>query len=216
MEKRNIDPTAIIYPEVDLGHGTIVEPFCVIGIQDRFHPKARTEIGKDSFIGSRCTIYCGVTSGDRLDVGDQTTVFYDNHFGHNCRIGPKTVIKIGCRLGSDIRINSQVFMERVEIESFVFVGPGTVFTDDLHPPCPRYAECAGKTLVESYVSIGANATVGPGLRIGHHTQVYAGAVIVSDVEPYSVMAGNPARKIKDFRELTCLPNFFERPYEWWD
>ena len=58
-------------------------------------------------------------------------------------------------------------------------------------------------------------TIAPGLKIGHHSQIYAGAVLTKDVEPYSVMAGNPARKIKDFKELKCTPGYFERPFEWW-
>ena len=211
-----IDPTAIVLPNVELGSRTIVEPFCLIGLKDRFHPDLITKIGKDSFLGSRCTIYSGVIAGAKFDISDQTTIFFDNQFGDNCRIGPKAVIKNGCRLQSNVRVNAQVFMERVEIDSFVFIGPGTVFTDDIHPPCPRYTDCTGKTLIESHVSIGANVTVGPGIRIGHHSQVYAGSVLIRDVEPYSVMAGNPAVLVKDFRDLRCHPGYFESPYEWWE
>ncbi len=216
MKSTDVDSTAIIYPSVQLGTGTVVEPLCLIGLPDRFHPEAATIIGRNSFIGSRCTIYCGVTAGDNFDVSDQTTVFYDNNIGHNCRIGPKAIIKNGCHLGDNVRINAHVFLERVIIHSYVFVGPGTVFTDDIHPPCPRYSECAKKTIVESHVSIGANVTVAPGLTIGHHTQVYAGAVIISDVKPHSVVAGNPAQRIKDFRELQCHAGLYDRPYEWWE
>lgn len=66
----------------------------------------------------------------------------------------KAVIKNGCRIGNYVRINAFVFMERVEIGNNVFIGPHTVFTDDLHPPCPKYAECVPKTTVGSNVSIG--------------------------------------------------------------
>ena len=45
-----IDPTAIVLPNVELGPRTIVEPFCLIGLQDRFHPDLITKIGKDSFL----------------------------------------------------------------------------------------------------------------------------------------------------------------------
>jgi len=212
----DIDSTTIVYPGVELGIGTVVEPFCLIGIPDRFHPVAATTIGSDSFIGSRSTIYCGVSAGDKFDISDQTTIFYDNEFGKNCRIGPKAIIKNGCRLGDNVRINASVFLERVVIGSFVFVGPGTVFTDDYHPPCPHYSECVKKTIIEPHVSIGANATIAPGITIGHHTQVYAGAVVISDVTPYSVMAGNPAQRIKDFRELECHSGLHDRPYDWWE
>lgn len=211
-----IDPSAIIHGNVTLGARAIVEPFAILGIRDRFHPPSPVVIGDDCFIGSRCTVYGGVTAGHHFDLSDQTTIFIDNVFGDHCRIGPKTVIKNGCRFGSNVRVNAQVFMERVETGSFIFIGPGTVFADDRHPPCPRYADCVPKTMLGDYISIGANVTVAPGIRIGHQCQIYAGAVVTRDVEPFSVMAGNPARRIKDFRELTCAPGFFDRPFAWWD
>ena len=140
---QNIDPTAIIYSNASIGDGVVVEPFVIIGIHDRFHSEAQTVIGNNAFIGSRCTIYDAVTTGDDFDISDQSSVFYDNVFGDRCRIGPKAVIKNGCRLGDDVRIQSHAFMERVVLGSNVFIGPGVVFTDDRHPPCPRNAECRG-------------------------------------------------------------------------
>ena len=207
---------ALIYDNVELGENAIIEPFAILGIQDRFHPPGRVVIGRRAFIGSRCTVYAGVTADDDFDISDQTTIFTDNVFGNRVRIGPKTVVKNGCRVGNDVRINSQVFMERVVIESNVFIGPHTVFTDDLHPPCPRYVDCVQRAHVESFVSIGAHVLISPGVRIGHHSQIYAGAVVTKDVLPYSVMAGNPARLIKHFDELICKPKFFIKPFEWWD
>jgi acetyltransferase-like isoleucine patch superfamily enzyme len=211
-----ISPHAVIYDNVDLGDDAIVEDFAILGIQDRFHPPGRVVIGANAFIGSRCTVYAGVVAGDWLDISDQTTLFTDNRFGDRVRIGPKAVIKNGCRIGNDVRINAQTFLERVEIENFVFIGPQAVFTDDKHPPCPRYADCVPKAHIESYVSIGANVTLAPGIRIGHHSQIYSGAVLIADVAPNSVMAGNPARFVKRFDELTCPPHFFDRPFEWWN
>ena len=211
-----ISPHALILDNVELGPDAIVEPFALLGIQDRFHPPGRVVIGANAFIGSRCTVYAGVVAGDWLDLSDQTTLFTDNVFGHHVRIGPKAGIKNGCRIGNNVRINGLTFLERVEIEDFVFIGPHVVFTDDKHPPCPRYADCVPKTHVDSYVSIGANVTLAPGIRIGHHVQIYGGAVVIADVEPNSVVAGNPARLIKRFDELECPPQFFEKPFQWWE
>lgn len=211
-----ISPHAVIHDNVDLGEDAVVEAFAILGIQDRFHPPGRVVIGANAFIGSRCTVYAGVVAGDWLDISDQTTLFTDNQFGTRVRIGPKAVIKNGCRIGNNVRINAQCFLERVEIEDYVFIGPHTVFTDDKHPPCPRYSECVPKAHVEGYVSIGANVTLAPGIRIGHHSQIYGGAVVIADVPPNSVMAGNPARFVKRFDELTCGPDFFEKPFEWWN
>ena len=212
----NISENALVYPNVEVGEGAIVEPFAILGIQDRFHPPGRVVIGKRAFIGSRCTVYAGVTAGDDLDISDQTTLFTDNVFGNSVRIGPKAIVKNGCRVGNNVRINAQVFMERVEVEDHVFIGPATVFTDDMHPACPRYADCVPKCHIESFVSIGANVMIAPGVRIGHHTQIYGGAVVVRDVPANSVIAGNPGRIVKRFEELTCAPGYFERPFVWWE
>jgi acetyltransferase-like isoleucine patch superfamily enzyme len=210
-----VDPTAVIYPGVTLGDDATVELYAIVGIQDRFHPPGVVVIGKRAFLGSRCTVYAGVVAGDDFDISDQTTVFTDNVFGNRVRIGPKATIKNGCRIGNDVRINAYVFMERVIVEDHVFIGPHTCFTDDLHPPCPRYAECVKKTHVESNVSIGAGVFIAPGIRIGHRSQIYGGAVVIADVPPNSVMAGNPARLVKHFDELECAPGFFPRPFSWW-
>ena len=210
-----IDKTAIIHSCVMLDETCIIEPFVILGIQDRFHPQAKLIIGERAFIGSRCTIYAGVRIGDDFDISDQSTVFFDNVIGDHCRIGPKAIIKNGCSIGDHVRVNAQVFMERVTVGSHVFIGPGTTFTDDMHPACPKYAECVPKIVIESFVSIGANVIVAPGIKIGHHSQLYAGAVVTKDVEPYSVIAGNPGEKVKDFRELTCQAGYYQKPFEWW-
>jgi acetyltransferase-like isoleucine patch superfamily enzyme len=211
-----IDTSARVDANVSLGDNAIVEAFAILGIQDRFHPPGLVVIGHRAFIGSRCTIYAGVFAGDDLDIADQSTLFTDNVFGDRVRIGPKAVVKNGCRVGNDVRINAQVFMERVVVENHVFIGPHACFADDLHPPCPRYAECVRKTHVESFVSIGASVFVAPGIRIGHHSQIYGGSVVIADVLPNSVMAGNPARRVRTFDELVCRPGYFPRPFSWWD
>lgn len=212
----NIHATAIIYDNATLGENAIVEPFAIIGIHDRFHEPSTVTIGNHAFIGSRCTVYENVTAGNYFDISDQTTIFFNNKFGDYCRIGPKATIKNGCELGNHVRVNAHVFMEELIVGSHVFIGPGVTFTDDYHPPCPKRSKCVPKSVVEDFVSIGSNSVIAPGIRIGHHTQIYAGSVIVKDVEPFSVMAGNPAKRIKDIRELTCKTGHFERPFLWWE
>lgn len=214
-EKNNIHETTVIYSGVNLGKNITLEPFVILGIRDRFHNSNELMIPDCSFIGSRSTIYAGVVIEGAIDVSDQTTIFTNVTVGKNCRIGPKAIIKNNCIIGDNVRVNAKVFMERVVIGSNVFIGPGTTFTDDMHPPCPRYAECVGPIVVESNISIGANCVICPGVKIGHHSQIYAGAVITKDVAPYSVMAGSPARYVKDFRDLQCFKNFYGHPFEDW-
>jgi len=70
--------------------------------------------------------------------------------------------------------------------------------------CPRYQDCKGGAVVRRLARIGANSPILPGVTIGAGALVGAGAVV----------AGNPARVIKQVAELTCPPGWFERPYTW--
>ena len=67
--------------------------------------------------------------------------------------------------------------------------------------------------MESWLSIGANVTVGPGVTTGHHSQIYAGVVVINDIPPNSVVAGNPAPILKEFRDLRCKSGLYTRPFE---
>ena len=95
------------------------------------------------------------------------------------------------------------------------MGPNVVFTDDPHPMgCPRYQDCKGGPVVRRLARIGANSTILPGVEIGEGALVGAGSVVVRDVPAGVVVAGSPARVIKQVVDLDCPPGWFERPYTW--
>jgi acetyltransferase-like isoleucine patch superfamily enzyme len=102
------------------------------------------------------------------------------------------------------------------MEDDVFCGPHVVFTDDPHPPCPRYLDCVGGARVEEGASIGAGAVILPGVTIGARSLVGAGAVVTRDIPPNAVVAGNPARIVGQRDELACGVGIFARAYEWLD
>ena len=124
------------------------------------------------------------------------------------------VLEPGNRVGNRTRIHTHCFLEHVTLGARVFLGPGVVFTDDPHPMCPRYEDCVLGATVEDDVSIGGGAVILPGVRIGAGSLVGAGSVVTRDVEPGSVVAGNPARRVKAVDELVCFKGFFSRPYVW--
>src|SRR4029079_13502271 len=96
----------------------------------------------------------------------------------------------------------------------VFCGPRVVFTDDPHPPCPSYLDCVGGATVENGTSIGANATILPGVHIGKDALVGAGSVVTRDVAEGDVVAGNPATVRGKRAELGCAVGIYDHAYEW--
>ena len=81
----------------------------------------------------------------------------------------------------------------IRIEDDVFVGPNATFTNDPAPRSKQYLDEHPVTVVRRGASIGANATILPGLTIGQYARVGAGAVVTRSVPPYAVVVGNPAR-----------------------
>ena len=82
------------------------------------------------------------------------------------------------------------------LEDDVFVGPNATFTNDLAPRSRNAAAQLLPTLVRKGASIGANATILPGLTIGEGAMVGAGAVVTKDVPPRTLDVGNPARVVR--------------------
>ena len=206
----------IIHSNVRIGKGTVVEEGAIVGQPPRGHKAGDlpTVIGGGGVIRSGTVIYAGTTIGAGFNSGHGALIREDNVIGDNCSVGTNAVLEAGNRVGSGTRIHSQCFLEHVTLGERVFLAPGVVFTDDPHPICPRYLECVLGATVEDDVSIGGNATILPGLRIGAGSLVGAGSVVTRDVAPGTVVAGNPARVIKKVKELVCFKGYFDRPYVW--
>src|SRR5207237_5730501 len=81
----------------------------------------------------------------------------------------------------------------VRLEDDVFIGPNVTFTNDLFPRSRQRPEKFLETRVERGASIGANATILPGITIGEQAMIGAGAVVTRSVPPNAIVRGNPAR-----------------------
>lgn len=207
----------IIYPGVEIGDGTRIDPPSIIGKPPRGAKEGERylRVGINGQIRPFTTLYGGSEIGDNFQTGQGVSIREDNIIGHNVSVGTNSVLEFGNRIGDYSRIHSNCFLEMVTIGRYVFIGPNVVFTDDPHPMgCPRYKECKGGPIIEDYVRIGANTTILPGVRIGKNSLIGAGAVVTKDVHENSVVVGNPARVIKTVDELACTAGFFDRPYEW--
>ena len=134
-------------------------------------------------------------------IGNNTKIWDDKGFwgeyeiGDNCVIGKFVEVADKVKIGNNCKIEAFAFIPPgVTLEDEIFVGPHVCFTNDKRPKAVGDWEC-WPTLVKKGASIGANATILCGITIGENALVGAGAVVTKNVEPYSIVAGNPARKI---------------------
>lgn len=139
---------------------------------------------------------------DDVEIGDGTKIWHFCHIqsgakiGKNCSLGQNVNISNNVKAGDGCKIQNNVSLyEGVELEDYVFCGPSCVFTNDLTPRA-KYPKGRGRyhrTLVEKGASIGANATVVCGHKIGKWALIGAGAVVTTDVPPHALMLGVPAK-----------------------
>jgi UDP-2-acetamido-3-amino-2,3-dideoxy-glucuronate N-acetyltransferase len=140
---------------------------------------------------------------DSLDIGSGTRIWgftrimKDVKVGKDCNICDFVFIESGVRIGNNVTIKSGVYLwTGIFIEDNVFVGPNATFTNDKYPRSKSYPEIYEKTILRVGSSIGANATILPGLDIGANSMVGAGSVVTKNVEDGWLVAGNPARKVR--------------------
>jgi UDP-2-acetamido-3-amino-2,3-dideoxy-glucuronate N-acetyltransferase len=137
------------------------------------------------------------------------------HIGEGTRVWQFVVVLKGAKIGDDCNICAQTLIEgdvvigdRVTVKSGVqiwdgsvigndvFIGPNATFSNDLYPRSKQYPDKFQGVTIQNGASIGANATLLPGVTIGEKALVGAGAVVTKDVPPRAVVIGNPAKILK--------------------
>ena len=189
-----IGADSIILENVLLGYpsGRVLEEAFASGKALADYPFVGTAIGDRALIRPGTTIYCDVTAGIGLRTGHNALIRENTVIGDHVLIGTNVVIDGGCRIGSHVSIQSNVYVPtNTVIEDHVFLGPCCALANDKYPvraPC----ELKGPVLRRG-VSIGANATLLPGVEIGEGSLVAAGALVTKDVPPWALAIGQPAR-----------------------
>ena len=134
--------------------------------------------------------------GENTRIWQFSVILEQAIIGKNCNICAHTLIENDVIVGNNVTIKSGVFLwDGITIEDDVFIGPNATFTNDKKPKSKNYPDDFLSTLIEKGASIGANATILPGLKIGQYSLVGAGAVVTKDVAEFSIVAGNPAKVI---------------------
>jgi len=130
--------------------------------------------------------------------------------GDGSFVGPFVEITRNTIIGKNCVIESHAFLcDSVTLEDDVFISHGAMFTNDLYPNVGVHVEYL-PTLVKKRASIGTNATIVAGLKIGTYSVVGAGAVVTKDVPPFTIVAGNPAKILKQFSTEKEIISYFRK------
>ncbi|MBT8225071.1 MAG: N-acetyltransferase [Dactylosporangium sp.] len=201
---------SIVDERVQIGPGSTVEEFCVIG---RHGPDGATTIGAGARIRSHTIVYAGNTVGDRFATGHSVLVRENNTIGDDVSIGSLTVVEHHVTIGDRVRVHSHCFIPEYSVlADGAWIGPRVTLTNAPFPRCPDVSKCMKGVTIGRDARVGANATILPGVRIGERALIGAGAVVTRDVPPGVVVIGQAARPVKSIDDLRCPAGLDHKPY----
>lgn len=204
-ENVTVGAHSVIYDNVVVGDDGFVGSHCVLGEPNLGIHKDRNAyvnpellIGRNAMIRSGTTIYAGTRIGDAFECGHKVTIREEAMIGNNVRIGTLSDVQGHCEIGNFVRFHSNVHIGHMsKVEDYVWIFPYVVLTNDPHPPSERLM---GVT-VEKFAVIATMSVVLPGIRIGQDALVGACSMVRRDVDPETVVVGNPAKMVASVRDI---------------
>jgi UDP-2-acetamido-3-amino-2,3-dideoxy-glucuronate N-acetyltransferase len=151
-------------------------------------------ISPGAFLHSLAVVEPGAQIGSRTRVWQYCVILSGAVVGEDCNICAQCLIEGGATVGSRVTVKSGVQLwDGVTLEDDVFAGPNVTFTNDRLPRSRRCPPEFARTRVCQGASLGANATILPGVTIGSWAMIGAGAVVTRTVSAHALVLGNPAR-----------------------
>jgi len=167
-----------------------------------------TVIGEGGLIGTSAVIYAGAVIGPRVLVADLATVREKVEIGEATIIGRGAAIEGHTRIGSYCKIETNVYITAYsEIEDRAFIAPCVATSNDnfVGRTKERFKHYKGVT-VKKGGRLGVNCTILPGKVIGEDSLVAAGALVTKDTPPRKIVAGAPAKPLRDVPKEQLLEN----------
>ena len=149
------------------------------------------------FIHSSAFVDDGAVIGKGTKIWHFCHVMPEAQIGEKCILGQNVFVGPGVKIGNQVKVQNNVSIYKgVTVQDDVFLGPSMVFTNVMNPRSTVERKNEFRpTLVEHGASIGANATIVCGNKIGAFAFIGAGTVVTKDVPAYALMVGNPSRQI---------------------
>jgi acetyltransferase-like isoleucine patch superfamily enzyme len=160
---------------------------------------------KKNFIHPTAIVECDLKA-ENIRIWAFVHILKDVKIGNNCNIADHVYVESGADIGNNVTLKNNICVwEGITIEDDVFIGPHVTFTNDRFPRSPRmdiarmrYLHKENwllKTVVGKGSSIGANATITCGVKIGCYSMIAAGATVTKDVAPFALVVGSPAQQV---------------------
>lgn len=132
--------------------------------------------------------------GENTKIWQFCVVLENTIIGENCNICAHVFIENQVAIGNNVTIKCGVqIWDGIVIEDDVFIGPNVTFCNDRYPKSRNSNWQLEGVLVKKGATIGANATILPGIIIGENAIVGAGSVVTKNVDANTTVVGNPAR-----------------------
>ncbi len=202
--------TAIVYPGTVLGEGCRILDYAVVGKHPTLGPRSTAkrdelpplELGAGTIVSTGAILFAGSTIGERAIIGDQACVRERCRIGDDVVIGRGSLVENDTTVGSLTKIQADAYVTAyTTVEDRVFIAPRVITTNDnfMGRTEKRHALRKGPTIRRG-ARVGAGAVLLPAVEIGEEAFVGAGAVVVGDVPPRTVVVGNPARVLREVPE----------------
>ena len=201
----------MIYKNVEIGKKAKIGSYVEIGVPIK--QKLKTKIGDNANIRSFTAIYAGNKIGNNFSTGHHVLIRELNKIGDNVSIGSFSDIEHHVIIENGVRIHSRAFIPEFSIiKKKAWIGPGVIFTNALHPLCPKVKKCLKGPTIEENAKIGAGSVILPYVTIGKNSLIGAGSVVTKNIPPNSVAVGNPAKVVKKISEIKCPFGLIKNPY----
>jgi acetyltransferase-like isoleucine patch superfamily enzyme len=163
------------------------------------------EIGEGVLIGGHVVIHAGVRIGDGARIGDHAQLRDGARIGAGTTIGSYSCVDPGVAVGARVSVQTRCYITGgTVVEDDVFVGPGVTLTNDntmdRHGPETPFAG----PILRRACRVGGGSTICPGVEVGEEAFVAAGAVVAADIPSRTVVAGVPARRLRQVPDEDLL------------
>ncbi|NVM01964.1 MAG: hypothetical protein HWN67_06490 [Candidatus Helarchaeota archaeon] len=222
---------SIIKSNVHLGSNSVIGDFVVLGQYIEYFHKDETKkdrvgylqdpegyinpvlkIGENANIRSYTLIYADCEIGDKFETGSWIMIRQGCKIGYNNYVGNHSEFWGPLEIGDHNRfINLNHLGDTTVVKNFTWWFPYSGAATDLHPPCGK---CIKGPVVEDYVIVGSIGVLLPRITVGKSAIIGALSLVTRDVPPETIVMGNPAKVVKNIRDIKCPLGIIDHPYPW--